>query len=67
MNNCETDISGDCPVRPLVRGDLGIDAELCDGSHQKPQSPSFAVVPDDSPQIEFAKAILTNEVQYPGR
>ena len=41
MNNCDTDISGDCPVSSLARCELKTSPELCALNRQKPQSPSL--------------------------
>jgi len=46
MNNCETDISGDCPVRRPVWPGLEIKAELRAWNHHKLQSPLCVMAPD---------------------
>jgi len=62
MNNCDTDISGDCPTTPSIWRYGEVDAELRGWNYQKPQSPLFAMEND----AQFRSSAMF-EVRFPRR
>ena len=57
MNNCDTDISGDCPTTPSIWRYGEVDAELRGWNYQKPQSPLFAMENDPRQTVPILAAV----------